>query len=238
MTQLLILALSLIGVAIRLRTRRLTQVEWALLLFVVINIFLVQLQMFVGENGKLVWILRYHQAALTFLYGWAAWSVVEAAKRARGWVRVSVVGVAALWLVATGGTSLWRIVKHSFVESKRNAQMLAAHWAACVIAEDWDGPKLDKEHFFTIQEYHPSRRPIILSVGGYMPYITKGRWYSLSSDVRKYEKPDYAFLPEGVKVPPGMKCIAEKSYGKKKRKFRIFRREGRKCDIIGGADRR
>ena len=52
MTQLLILALSFIGVAIRLRTRRLTQVEWALLLFVAINIFLVQLQMFVGENGK------------------------------------------------------------------------------------------------------------------------------------------------------------------------------------------
>lgn len=223
MTQVLCFFVALAGVLWRICSRRMSALEWLVLLFVAVNIFLVQVQMFVGENGKFVWILRYHQAALTLLYGWAAWFVVEAVRSTGGWRRKGIVALAAVWLVATGATSLWRIVKHEFVESKRNARMLAAHWAEEIISRDWDGPKADEEHFFTVQEYHPRRRPIIQSPGAYLPYIAKGRWYSLSSDVRKHEKPDYAFVADGGKPPVGMICIAEKSFTGKNRRFRLYR---------------
>lgn len=226
MTQILVLLVSLAGVVIRVCMRRMTAREWWLILFVAVNIFLVQLQMFVGENGKLVWILRYHQAALTLLYGWAAWTVVESVKLSRGRLRKAIVGGAALWLVATGGTSMWRIVKHEFTESRRNAQMQAARWATEVMENDWKGPATDKKRFFTVQEYHPSRRPIVFSAGAYLPNISGGRWYSLSSDVRRHEKPDYALLPEGVNAPAGMTLMAEKSFGEKKRVFCLYRSSG------------
>lgn len=223
MTQNIILMISLVGIVMRIVRRKTTAAEWFLLGFVALNIVLIQLQMFVGENCKLVWILRYHQAALTLLYGWAAWTVVEAVRSTGGRLRKGIVALAVAWIVSTGATSLWRIVKHEFVESKRNSQMLAAHWAAEIIGKDWRGPERDERHFFTVQEYHPRRRPIIHSLGAYLPYVTKGRWYSLSPDVRRHEKPDYAFLPDGSKPPDGMICIAEKTYTEKKRRFRLYR---------------
>ena len=225
MTQILVLLVALAAVVWRAFIRKMTVAEWSLVAFVGLNIFIVQLQMFVGENGKLVWILRYHQAALALLYGWAAWTVVESVKASTGWLRKGIVCVAVLWLASAGGTVLWRIVKHSFVESRRNSQMLAAQWAADVIEKDWNGPKADRERFFTIQEYHPRRRPVVFSRGAYLPYISGGRWYSLSPDVRRHETPDYAFLSAGERVPGGMVCIAEKTYGKKKRVFRIYRKK-------------
>lgn len=223
MTQILVLFVALAGVVIRVCTRRMTAREWWIIFFVALNVFLVQLQMFVGEDGKMAWILRYHQAALTLLYGWAAWTVVELFNLSKGWARRGIVCAISLWLMGAGGTALWRIVKHEFTESKRNARMLSAEWAEAVIRKDWKGPIRDKECFFTVQEYHPSRRPIIQSVGAYLPNIVGGRWYWRAPDIRRHEKPDYAFLPKGVKVPPGMRLLAEKSFGKKKRVFCVYR---------------
>jgi hypothetical protein len=145
MTQNLVLAVALIGVVLRFYSRRMSAREWWILVFVALNIFLVQLQMFVGEKGNLTWILRYHQAALTILYGWTAWAVIALIRALSGRWRIGVICAGALWLVATGGTSMWRIMKHQFVESKRNAQMRAAEWAAEIIRNDWKGPLIDKE---------------------------------------------------------------------------------------------
>lgn len=223
MTQIIVLLVGLIGVAWRARTRRMAAQEWWIMGFVAASIFLVQLQMFVGENGKIQWILRYHQAVLTVLYGWAAWTVAEVVKAAPARWRKMAVFVFAAWFVSAGGTSLWRIVKHEFAGSSRNARNEAAKWAAELIEKDWQGPKADSERFFTVQEYHPRLRPVIQSIGARLPWLAKGRWYSLSRDVRKHEKPDYAFLPGHVDPPKGMELLAEKSFGKKQRKFRLFR---------------
>lgn len=218
MTQNLVLAVALIGVVHRFYSRRMSAREWWILAFVALNIFLVQLQMYVGEKGNLTWILRYHQAALTLLYGWAAWSAVALIRALSGRWRIGVICVGALWLVATGGTSMWRIIKHQFVESKRNAQMLAAEWAAEIIRNDWKGPLIDEERFFTVQGYHPRLRPIIHSPGALLVQKVNGRWYSLAPAIRKYEKPDYALLSEGVQPFKGMKLLAKKTFGKKKKR--------------------
>ncbi len=218
MTQNLVLAVALIGVVRRFYSRCMSAREWWILVFVALNIFLVQLQMFVGEKGNLTWILRYHQAALTFLYGWAAWSAVALIRALSGRSKIGVICVGALWLVATGGTSMWRIIKHQFVESKRNAQMRAAEWAAEIIRNDWEGPLIDEERFFTVQEYHPRLRPIIHSSGAFLSHKVNGRWYSVAPDIRRHEKPDYALWPEEVKPLKGMKLLAKKTFGKKKKR--------------------
>ena len=176
MTQILVLLVALIGVIWRSCSHRISAREWWVIGFVALNIFLVQLQMFVGENGKLTWILRYHQAALTLLYGWAAWSAVSLTRALTGRWRMCAIYAGVLWLVATGGTSMWRIVKHRFVESKRNAQLCAAEWAAEIIRKDWKGPLLDEDRFFTVQDYHPRLRPIIHSAGAVLPQKVNGRW--------------------------------------------------------------
>lgn len=218
MTQILVLLVASIGVIWRSCSHRISAREWLLLGFVALNIFLVQLQMFVGENGKLNWILRYHQAALTFLYGWAAWTAVSLVRALNGHWRVCAICAGSIWLAAAGGTSMWRIMKHRFVESKRNAQMLAAEWAAEIIRQDWKGPLVDKERFFTVQEYHSRLRPIIHSPGALLVQKANGRWYSHAPDIQKHEKPDYALLPEGTKPPKGMKLFAKKTFGNKKRR--------------------
>ena len=218
MTQNLVLAVALIGVVHRFYSRCMSAREWWILVFVALNIFLVQLQMFVGEKGNLTWILRYHQAALTFLYGWAAWSAVALIRALSGRSKIGVICVGALWLVATGGTSMWRIIKHQFVESKRNAQMRAAEWAAEIIRNDWKGPLIDEERFFTVQGYHPRLRPIIHSSGAFLSHKVNGRWYSVAPDIRRHEKHDYALWPEEVKPLKGMKLLAKKTFGKKKKR--------------------
>ena len=136
MTQNIIFVLAFLAVVWRICTRKMTNVEWWLLAFVVMSIFLVQLQMFIGEDGKLSWILRYHQAALVFLYGWAAWGVVSLADRLSGKWRMGFVVVVGAWIVGTGGTSLWRIAKQAFVDSSRSARARAAEWAAEIIQKD------------------------------------------------------------------------------------------------------
>lgn len=235
MTQILVLLTALAGVVIRIRQRKTTPREWWLLGFAAVNIFLVQLQMFVGENGKLVWILRYHQAALTFLYGWAAWTAVSLIRALDGgWKRCAICAV-CLWFAGAGGSSLWRIVKHEFTESSRNARTRAAEWAAEIIAKDWKGPRVDSERFFTVQEYHPRLRPIVHSVGAQLPYMIGGRWYyQQTPDIRRHEKPDYALLPEGGKAPRGMKIIAKKSFGRKKRVYLLYRSADAGYDKIRG----
>lgn len=223
MTQNLVLLVAAFGVIQRIIMRRICAHEWWLIVFVVLNIFLVQLQMFVGEHGNLTWILRYHQAALTLLYGWTAWSVVALIRALKGRWRFCAIYAGWLWLIATGGTSLWRIVKHEFVESKRNAQLRAAEWAAELIRKDWKGPRIDKERFFTIQGYHSRLRPIIHSPGALLVQKVGGRWYSLAPAIRRHEKPDYALLAEGVKPLSGMKLLARKTIGdKKKRTFCLY----------------
>jgi hypothetical protein len=219
MTQNLILILAFAAVVWRICLRRMTAVEWGLLAFVAGNIFLVQLQMFVGEDGKITWILRYHQAAVVLLYGWAAWGVVALVDRLSGRWRLAAVTAVALWLIATGGTSLWRIAKQAFVDSSRSARARSAQWAVKLIKADWKGPLRDSGRFFTVQGYHSSRRPIILSDGAYLPNLLRGRWYSLAPDIRRYERPDYALLPDGRQSPGGMDPMAEVEIGKKKRKF-------------------
>lgn len=224
MTQSLILLLGFAAIVWRIRLRRMTAVEWGLIAFVAANIFLVQLQMFVGENGKLVWIVRYHQAAIVLLYGWAAWGIVELTDRLAGKWKILPMAFAGVWLAATGGTSLWRIAKQAFVDSNRSARARAAEWAAALISEDWKGQPRDEGRFFTAQEYHSSRRPIVLSDGAYLPNLVKGRWYySIASDIRRHEKPDYALLPSDCKAPKGMSKLAETEIGKKKRKFILYR---------------
>lgn len=218
MTQNLVLAVALIGVVHRFSSRRMSAREWWILVFVALNIFLVQLQMFVGEKGNLTWILRYHQAALTLLYGWAAWSAIALIRALSGRWKIGVICVGALWLGATGGTSIWRIIKHQFVESKRNAQMRAAEWAAEIIRNDWKGPLIDEERFFTVQGYHPRLRPIIHSSGAFLSHKVNGRWYSMAPDIRRHEKPDYALWTEEVKPLKGMKLLAKKTFGKKKKR--------------------
>lgn len=216
MTQNIVLLVALIGVICRSYSHRISAREWWILGFIALNIFLVQLQMFVGENGNLNWILRYHQAILTILYGWAAWSVVSLIRALDGRWRICAICAGSFWLVATGGTSIWRIMKHEFVESKRNAQMRAAEWAAEIIRKDWKGPLVDKERFFTVQEYHPRLRPIIHSPGALLVQKVNGRWYSLAPAIRQHEKPDYALLPEGEKPLNGMKLLAKKTFGQKR----------------------
>lgn len=231
MTQNIIFVVALFGALWRLWTRRMTRPEWCVLALVAVSVLLVQLQMYVGEQGKLQWILRYHQASLTLLYGWAAWTAAELIRVLSGRRRALTVGVVALWLVSTGGTSLWRIVKHHFAGSRRNAWNEAAVWAAGRIAEDWKGPRVDEERFFTVQEYHPRLRPIIHSMGARLPWLAKGRWYSLSPDVRRHEKPDYAFLPASIALkrpPSGMTEIDSAVFGKKKIRFILYRKNGAK----------
>ena len=223
MTQNLVLLLGFAAIVWRIRLRRMTAVEWGLIAFVAANIFLVQLQMFVGEKGKLVWIVRYHQAAIVLLYGWAAWGVVELTDRLAGKWKIVPMVLAGAWLAATGGTSLWRIAKQAFVDSNRSARARAAEWAASLIKEDWQGPVRDEGRFFTVQGYHSSRRPIILSDGAYLPDLIKGRWYSIAPAIRRYEHPDYALLPSDRKAPKGMSRLAETEIGKKKRKFTLYR---------------
>ena len=179
--------------------------------------------MFVGEKGNLTWILRYHQAALVLLYGWTAWGAISLIDRLSGKWRFLAVFAVALWLIATGGTSLWRICKQAFVDSNRSARARSAQWAAKLIKEDWKGPARDRGRFFTVQGYHSSRRPIILSDGAYLPNLLRGRWYSLSPDIRRYERPDYALLPEGRKPPKEMTLMAETEIGRKKRRFFLYR---------------
>ena len=223
MTQNLILILAFAAVAWRIYLRKMTRLEWCLLVFVAVNVFLVQLQMFVGEKGNLTWILRYHQAALVLLYGWTAWGAISLIDRLSGKWRFLAVSAVALWLIATGGTSLWRICKQAFVDSNRSARARSAQWAAKLIKEDWKGPARDRGRFFTVQGYHSSRRPIILSDGAYLPNLLRGRWYSLSPDIRRYERPDYALLPEGRRPPKEMTLMAETEIGRKKRRFFLYR---------------
>lgn len=223
MTQIIVLVLALGAVAWRIRTKKLTIVEWCLIAFVVLNVILVQLQMFVGEKGKLSWILRYHQAALVFLYGWAAWGVVALLDCLSGWRRIALALVAGAWIAGGGGTSLWRIAKHGFVESNRNARARAAEWAAEIVQKDFTGPKRDAERFFTLQEYHPSCRPIILSEGAYLVSLLGGRWVSTSHDIRRHERPDYALQPKGLPAPKQMALLAETEIGRKKRGFSLYR---------------
>ena len=223
MTQNLILILAFASVVWRFYQRKMSVAEWCLMAFVGVNIFLVQLQMFVGERGNITWILRYHQAALVLLYGWAAWGVVALIDRLSGKLRFTVALAAWLWIVATGGTSLWRIAKQAFVDSNRSARARSAHWAAELIKEDWKGPARDKGRFFTVQGYHSSRRPIILADGAYLSDLIGGRWYSPAPAIRRYEKPDYALLPADRVAPEGMSVMAEKEIGKKKRRFILYR---------------
>lgn len=223
MTQYLVLLAAGVSIAAKAKMRRMTLPEWMLAGFVVLNIFLVQLQMFVGENGKLEWILRYHQASLTLLYGWAAWGAIELIRFLDGRKRILAVVATALWLVSTGGTSLWRIVKHDFVQSRRAARAQAEEWALDAIRRDWKGPARDEKRFFTVQEYHPSSRPIICSEGARLPYLAKGRWYSKAKDVRRHEKPDYALLPKGVRPPGRMRLMSERSFGRKQYRFCLYR---------------
>ena len=228
MTQILVLLVALIGVIWRSCSHRVSSREWWVLGFVALNIFLVQLQMFVGENGNLTWILRYHQAALTLLYGWAAWSAVSLIRALNGRWRIFAICAGSIWLVAAGGTSMWRIAKHRFVESKRNAQLCAAEWAAEIIRNNWKGPLIDEERFFTIQDYHPRLRPIVHSGGAVLAQKVNGRWYSLASDIRRHEKPDYALWPEGEKPLKGMKVLAKKTFGKKKKRTFFLYGAGKK----------
>ena len=225
MTQNIVFIVALIGVIYRLYSRSISAREWGMLGFVLLNIFLIQLQMFVGEKGNLNWILRYHQAALTILYAWAAWTIVSLIRILNGRWRICAIYAGSLWLVATGSTSIWRIMKHEFVESKRNAQLLAAEWAAEIIRNDWKGPLVDKERFFTVQEYHPRLRPIIHSHGALLVQKVNGRWYWPTPAIRRHEKPDYTLLPEGVKPPNGMKLLAKKTFGQKRiRTFCLYAR--------------
>jgi hypothetical protein len=90
MTQNLILILAFASVVWRFYQRKMSATEWCLMAFVGVNIFLVQLQMFVGERGNITWILRYHQAALVLLYGWTAWGVVALIDRLSGKWRFAV----------------------------------------------------------------------------------------------------------------------------------------------------
>ena len=223
MTQNLILILAFAAVVWRIYLRKMTALEWCLLIFVAGNIFLVQLQMFVGEKGNITWILRYHQAALVLLYGWTAWGAVTLIDRLSGKWRLAAVSAVALWLVATGGTSLWRIAKQAFVDSNRSARARSAQWAAKLIKEDWKGPARDRGRFFTVQGYHSSRRPIILADGAYLSNLLRGRWYSPAPAIRRHEKPDYALLPDGREPPKGMALMAETEIGRKKRKFLLYR---------------
>ena len=223
MTQNIIFVLAFLAVVWRICTRKMTNVEWWLVAFVVMSIFLVQLQMFIGEDGKLSWILRYHQAALVFLYGWAAWGVVSLADRLSGKWRMGFVVVVGAWIVGTGGTSLWRIAKQAFVDSSRSARARAAEWAAEIIQKDFSGPLRDKERFFTLQEYHPSNRPIILADGAYLVSLVGGRWVSTSRDIHRYEHPDYALLTKEESAPTQMTPVAETEIGKKKRGFVLYR---------------
>jgi hypothetical protein len=233
MTQNIILFVALVGVIYRVCSRQIIAREWWIIGFVSLNIFLVQLQMFVGEKGNLTWILRYHQAALTLLYGWAAWTVVALARALTSRWRMCVVYAGVFWLAATGGTSMWRIVKHRFVDSRRNAQLCAAEWAAEIIRKDWKGPLLDEERFFTIQDYHPRLRPIIHTAGAVLVQKVNGRWYSLAPDIRRHEKPDYAFCLEGEKTFKGMKLLAKKTFGKKKKRtFFLYCADKKNFDTI------
>lgn len=223
MTQNLILIFAFAAVAWRIYLRKMTQLEWCLLVFVAVNVFLVQLQMFVGEKGNLTWILRYHQAVLVLLYGWTAWGAISLIDRLSGKWRFLAVFAVALWLIATGGTSLWRIAKQAFVDSSRSARARAAEWAAEIIQKDFSGPLRDKERFFTLQEYHPSNRPIILADGAYLVSLVDGRWVSTSRDIHRYEHPDYALLTKEESAPTQMTLVAETEIGKKKRGFVLYR---------------
>lgn len=223
MTQILVLLVALAAVVWRAFIRKMTVAEWSLVAFVGLNIFIVQLQMFVGENGKLDWILRYHQAAIVFLYGWAAWGVVSLADRLPGRWRTAMFLLAGLWFAGSAGTSLWRIAKQEFVDSNRSARARAAEWAAEIVRKDYDGPALDAGRFFTLQDYHSSRRPIILSDGAYLVTLLGGRWVTTSPDIKRHERPDYALLPKDRPPPKGMEILAETEIGKKKRSFVLYR---------------
>ncbi|MBR4939144.1 MAG: hypothetical protein IKZ22_09765, partial [Kiritimatiellae bacterium] len=73
------------------------------------------------------------------------------------------------------------------------------------------------------------------SIGAQLPYMIGGRWYyQQTPDIRRHEKPDYALLPEGGKAPRGMKIIAKKSFGRKKRVYLLYRSAGAGYDKIRG----
>jgi len=224
MTQILILCLGSAAFAARLRQKKVLVLEWGLLLFVAANIVLVQAQMFFGEKGKIAWYLRYHQAALTLLYGWTAWGAMALIRSLKGKWRYGFICILAIWFTATGGTSLWRIVKQKYVDSSRSARAKAAEWAAQIIKEDWTGPAEDKTRFFTISDYHPRARPIVAAAGALPAYLAKGRWLSLSPVIRAHESPDYALWPIDAPEPKGMVKIGEQAFGRKNRRFVLYKK--------------
>jgi hypothetical protein len=87
---------------------------------------------------------------------------------------------------------------------------------------------MDEEGFLTSQDYHPRLRPLVHSGGAVLAQKVNGRWYSLAPDIRRHEKPDYALWPEGEKPLKGMKVLAKKTFGKKKKRTFFLYGAGKK----------
>ena len=214
---------GLAAVAYRIATRRFTRLVAVLLLIGVVNFVMVWAQISM-KFGRLWPETRYWIQSLVVFFGWAAWGVGYAAKRIAAVFRPARYALplaVALFVVY----DMVMMFKPLIPVGRRNAYVRECDWAVERIREDWKGPSEDAASRFSITEYHPPRRPVVLAHTNRVPYLLGGR-KSVMKFFGRADTPDYVVDEvKKIELPAAAEyeLMEERTFGK--RKFALYRRK-------------
>ena len=201
--------------AYRIRRKMFTKGEAVLWGLFLVNVVLVQLQLYV-ENWRFKVDLRYLSPAFVLLWGVCIWPVAELWRRCRRLDYVLLVACAAAF-----GVNAFRVVKHHFGMGNRSRKTLVSAWAANEIRKDWDGPRQDDRLLWSPREYNTRARPVINCASSYrsIAYLTGGRIYF--PEVGGANKGDYWLVEGDGASPKDARLVSVFSF--KDRRFRLYR---------------
>lgn len=199
----------------RIRRKMFTKGEAVLWGLFLLNVVLVQLQLYV-ENWRFKVDLRYLSPAFVLLWGVCIWPIAELWKR-HGKLDYVLIAV----FVAALGVNIFRVVKHNFGMGNRSRKTLVSAWAANEIKKDWDGPLRDEKLSWSPREYNTRARPVINCASSYrsIAYLTGGRIYF--PEVGGENKGDYWLVEGDDPMPDNARLV--NTYSFKNRHFRLYR---------------
>jgi len=211
---------SLAVIVIRIWRRQFTRAEWALLAVLAVS-YAVVVGQSCFEGGRLH--LRFPEARYTIqstllLYPWGIYGIITWCK-SRKWANRGL----TMAMMAFALLAVVMLIKSKIPGSRRNAHVRACDWAVERIRADWDGPQMDKDFCFYVQEYHRPNRPIVRAHTARLPYLLGGR---LSSEdmIGAVDRPDYWFDDINREDPPTKGYHKIDSYRCGKYQFELYRR--------------
>lgn len=206
--------------AYRIRRKMLTGGEVVLWGLFLLNVLLVQLQLYV-ENWRFKVDLRYLSPAFVLLWGVCIWPIAEFWRRHR-----KLDYVLAAVFVAALGVNAFRVVKHHFGMGNRSRKTLVSAWAADAIRKDWDGPRRDEKLLWSPREYNTRARPVINCAASYrsIAYLTGGRIYF--PEVGGANKGDYWLVEGDDPAPENARLVGSLPF--KNRRFSLYRVHGKR----------